>query len=189
MHRIYPIINLESSDELDIQFIAKVLTTLCPEYLQLRMKKSSTEDIVKTADKIIKIRNDLGVKTKIFINDSVEAAVKSCADGVHIGQEDDSFEKIKARYPLLKIGLSTHNTEQVEKASLLDLEYIGFGPVFKTSTKKDHSPVVGNIVEKAVLLSRHSVVFIGGINKKNIESLPQSDNIMYAVVSALNEFL
>jgi thiamine-phosphate pyrophosphorylase len=189
MRRLYPIIHIDEKNRFNPFFVENVLRKFCPSYLQLRMKNEKTDKIIDVAKEIILIRDFLKVPTNIFINDSAQAAFSSGADGVHIGQEDERYEVIRKEYPQLKIGLSTHNLLQIEKSNEYDLEYIGFGPVFKTETKKNSGPVVGDSVEKAVSFSKHSIVFIGGINKKNIESLPCGSNIMYAVISALNDFL
>jgi len=186
---IYPIINVTQNCSLNIDFVKTVLTSLKPRYLQIRMKESSHIELVCATLQIIEIKKRLNLETSIIVNDSVDAAVESGADGVHVGQKDCCAEIIKERFPKLIVGLSTHNIDQVAYANSLDIDYIGFGPVFETSTKKDHDPVVGNLTEKAIAISKHSVVFIGGINKKNIALLPSSDKVFFALVSALGDFI
>jgi thiamine-phosphate pyrophosphorylase len=123
------------------------------------------------------------------VNDSVEAAILSGADGVHLGQSDDVLYGLKRKRDGFTVGYSTHTLSEVVKANDLPVDYIGFGPVFKTGTKIQKYGEVFDIVNEAVKLSNHSVVFIGGINKRNIESLPCGDKIFYAMVSGLDEII
>jgi len=188
LKNIYPIINLCSSSEFNEQFLIQCLS-INPYYLQLRMKDSPTCDIASTASEIIKIRDRLSSLTKIIVNDDLEAAILSNADGVHLGQEDMNPATIKTKYPRLITGLSTHTIEQVVKANGMNVDYIGFGPVFHTLTKKNHSAVVTELARKASEETRHRIVFIGGISRNNIEFLPAGDKIYYALISGLNDFI
>ncbi len=188
-HEIYPVINILKNGRYDVSFVASVLKKLSPKYLQIRMKESPLDEIIKVSKEIVALRNTLKISSAIIVNDSVEAALKSGADGVHLGQTDTSPQQVKSFCPGLITGLSTHCIKQVYQANSLTIDYIGFGPVFKSSTKSGHSAPVAVSAPEVIKISTHPVVFIGGINKKNIETLPDGDNISFAVVSALNEFL
>lgn len=188
MKNIYPIINLSIRSDFDKQFLLKCLN-LKPEYLQIRMKVSDLMDVVTIAREIVKIRDSLNSATKIIVNDSVEAAILSKADGVHLGQSDGDPSLIKEKHPDLIVGYSTHSIQQIEKANEMKIDYIGFGPVYMTDTKKDHERTVLEFVADAVEHTVHPIVFIGGINKKNIEDLPCGKNVYYALISGLSDFL
>ena len=153
------------------------------------MKDSPTGDIISTASEIIKIRDLYNPSTKIIVNDDLEATLLSKADGVHLGQEDMDLEKVKSKYSHLTVGWSTHTIEQIRKANAVDIDYIGFGPVFQTSTKKVTDAVVTDFVQQAAQISEHRIVFIGGINKNNIVFLPAGDKIYYALISGLNDII
>jgi len=188
LKNIYPIMNIEPGSKLDEQLFIKCLA-VSPRYIQLRMKGGSDELIAKTASVMVSIRNSKGSSSKIIVNDSLEAAVLSGADGVHFGQDDLSPLKARALYPGLVIGWSTHTIEQIIKANAMDIDYIGFGPVFHTATKKMADAVVTELVQRAAEISAHEIVFIGGINRNNIEFLPSGDKIFYALISGLDEIL
>lgn len=180
--------NIETGSELNEQLFRKCLA-VSPKYIQLRMKGAADGMIARTAAEMIKIRNSSGSSSKIIVNDSLEAAVLSGADGVHFGQDDLSPLKAGALHPGLVIGWSTHTIEQVIKANGMNLDYIGFGPVFPTITKKMADTVVTELAERAAEISAHEIVFIGGINRNNIEFLPAGDKIFYALISGLGEML
>lgn len=188
MKNLYPIINLDSISAFNEKFLIKCFN-LNPDYLQIRMKNSTVDDLITVSKNIVSVRDRLDMKTKIIVNDSVEAAVISMADGVHLGQGDDDPSTIKNKVPGLIVGYSTHSIEQIKKANLMDIDYIGFGPVYTTLTKKDHDKLVSGLTEKAVSETRHPIVFIGGINKNNIEFLPSGDKIYYALISGISGFL
>lgn len=180
--------NIEPGSKLDEQLFRKCLAVF-PKYIQLRMKGGSDELIAKTASVMVSIRNSTGSSSKIIVNDSLEAAVLSGADGVHFGQDDMSPLKARALYPGLVTGWSTHTIEQIVKANSMDIDYIGFGPVFPTATKRMADAVVTELAERAAEVSAHEIVFIGGINRNNIEFLPAGDKIFYALISGLDEML
>ena len=179
---------MEPDSELDKQLL-KMCLEVSPEYIQIRMKGASDERIAKIASEMINIRNSKGYLTKIIVNDSLKAALASGADGVHFGQEDSDPVKIKTLYPGLAVGWSTHTIEQVMKANTMNIDYIGFGPVFPTSTKKTADAVVTGLTAEACSISKHKIVLIGGINRNNIEFLPAGDKISYALISGLFEIL
>lgn len=183
---IYPVANYIEGAQFNEEFIKKCLS-IQPRYLQVRMKESPADEMIKTVEKVICIRNELKSNTKIIVNDSIKVALTSKADGVHLGQEDDCAEGLKKDMPDFIVGLSTHTLVQIETANRMNIDYIGFGPVFKTGTKKTDNKAVFEIVHSAVDLSIHPIVFIGGINKRNIEYLPVGGKILYAMISGLDE--
>lgn len=186
--KIYPIINVRSDGNFDEKLLKKCLE-LDPIYLQVRMKDATVSDICRVTEKIILQRNLLNSKAKIIVNDSVGAAVLSGADGVHLGQTDDIRHGLSMRKNGFIVGYSTHTIDEVVKANDLPVDYIGFGPVFKTGTKIQEYAEVFELTSEAFNKSEHPLVFIGGINKINIESLPAGDRILYAMVSGLDEIV
>src|SRR5215469_9845987 len=105
--------------------------------LQLREKHDTFTDkeLLKIAREIKSIT--IGSDTLFIVNDRIDICLLSNADGVHLGQDDLSFEDAcrLVCYDKL-IGVSTHNLNQAEEALKHKPDYIGFGPVFQTPTKK-----------------------------------------------------
>ena len=122
----------------------------------------------------------------LIINDNVEVAIKSGADGVHLGQTD--MDLIKAREVLGKekiIGVSAKTVEQAVSAEKNGATYLGVGAVFNTNTKKDAKPITKAVLKEICLAVNIPVVAIGGIEKDNIKELKDTNIDGIAVVSAI----
>ncbi|MBF0117568.1 MAG: thiamine phosphate synthase [Desulfobacterales bacterium] len=153
--------------------------------VQLREKHSSTLEFINTAMSIKYFLKKNNIP--LIINDRIDVALAVKADGIHIGQDDMPLELAKS---ILKnsmiIGVSVNTEEEALKAQKDGADYIGVGPVFKTKTKTDTSPVIGikglKKIKKAVNIP---IVAIGGLNKDNIFEVIKSGADGIAVVSAI----
>lgn len=138
--------------------------------VQYRAKTKDTREKVKEAREIRELCRKNGV---IFIvNDNVDIALLVDADGVHIGQEDmhpDDVRKLIGDNKI--IGLSTHSEKQgMEAYKNPNVDYIGVGPIFPTTTK-DTTPVGLGYLEYAVKNLDLPLVAIGGIKAHNIDAI------------------
>lgn len=138
--------------------------------VQYREKKKDTKTMINESRRIKRICNN---KAFFLVNDRVDVALASNADGVHIGQEDIPYEF--ARKLLGKnriIGLTVHNLDEAIQAEKLGVDYIGVGPIFETDTKEDIQKPCGvemiNIIRKEVNIP---IVAVGGINKNNLKEI------------------
>ena len=131
-------------------------------FVQLRAKGGEADERIRLVHHLGPIAAGLGVA--LVINDDIEAAAADVTGiwGVHLGQEDHHSSRrspgADAALRRLRrrgrgLGLSTHNLEQVAAAALVEPDYIGFGPVFSTSSKLDTAPVTG--IEALGLACRH----------------------------------
>lgn len=153
--------------------------------VQLRMKNVGKKEMLEQANLIRKTADDLC--RFFFVNDNVEVALESGADGVHIGQDDMPLEK--ARDILGEaaiIGVSVDNVEQAIAAQEGGADYVGVGSIFRTSTKPDAKQSVGlgaiYEVRQAIDIP---IVAIGGINRGNIQDVIRAGADSAAVVSAV----
>ena len=153
--------------------------------VQLREKNISTREFVELAVKLKKILTPYDVP--LIINDRVDVAVASGADGVHIGQSDMPYHIARGMLGYDKIiGLSVENFEQVEESNGLAVDYIGISPVFSTPTKTDTAEPFGlEGLKKAVAMSTHPTVGIGGMNPDTAASVMATGTDGIAVVSAI----
>ena len=151
--------------------IAEICVRQNIKYLQLREKDIDDRALLGIAREIKSVTK--GSETKFVINDRVDICLLSDADGLHLGQDDVSFQDVKQILPENKvIGLSTHNFEQAMDALRYAPDYIGFGPVYKTPTKRKPDPVVGcDNLKHIVSISQRPVVAIGGIDENNIHDV------------------
>jgi thiamine-phosphate pyrophosphorylase len=157
--------------------------------VQYRAKKKTSREMYEEA---LLVREATKAHDALFIvNDRLDLALAVEADGVHLGQEDLPVEVVKGiAGEEFIVGLSTHNLEQLKEANEKKefIDYVGFGPVFPTTTKENPDPVVG--VEQlcaAVRLSELPVVAIGGINASNLEEVCACKPQCVAVVRAIFE--
>jgi thiamine-phosphate pyrophosphorylase len=139
--------------------------------VQLRYKGDDVREFMALAHAMREITR--GTDTKLIINDRVDIALMSGADGVHLGQNDVSPEEARAVMGgAMIIGLSTHNLDQVDKAQWEPVDYIGFGPVYKPFSKDNYDPVTGVEILRAVVdKSRFPVTAIGGINRERLDEI------------------
>ena len=120
------------------------------------------------------------------INDDVEIALASGADGVHVGQEDMEAGLVRQKLGPGKIlGVSAHSPEEALRAQAAGADYLGAGAVFHTGTKTDVSTLSYNTLGDICAAVHIPVVAIGGINEDNILRLKGTGIAGAAVVSAL----
>ena len=121
-----------------------------------------------------------------IINDSVDAALRSGADGVHIGQEDlAAAEARRILGPGKIVGVSAHSVEEALRAQAAGADYLGVGAAFATGTKADAKPIPRETIRSITAAVNIPVVAIGGITRENILELKGCGLAGAAVVSAL----
>lgn len=153
-------------------------------FIQLREKDLNLDDFTDLAKKIKNITNKADIP--FVINDNIDVAIASNADGVHLGQDDISADKAREILGDDKIiGISVQTVEDAILAEKNGADYLGVGAVFPTSTKADASDVSFETLKEICNAVSIPVVAIGGINKDNILELKDSGIDGVAVVSAI----
>ncbi len=187
---IYPLINLSPGTRISSEYVEKILRVLNPKYIQIRIKNGSEEDFFYNIDVCESVLNSSdSSRTELIINDNFHAASQTKSCFVHLGQDDADPFSVKEKFPDMRIGLSTHSFSQIKDAMEKPVSYVGFGPVFKTKTKRTKCSTVEKYCEDAYRFSNLPIVFIGGITPSNISRLPEGEEVMYAVISSLNKFM
>ncbi len=143
------------------------------------------KDAYRQALSLRQVATEVGAT--LIINDRCDLALAVKADGVHLGQEDLPLADARRLLgPDAIIGLSTHNPEQVRAAAALQPDYIGFGPIFGTTTKADHDPVVGlEGLRAARALTTLPIFAIGGITSQHVSDIMTAGADGVAVISAI----
>jgi len=154
--------------------------------IQLRDKRASSRVFYSDAQAAIEIARAADVK--LIINDRVDIALALRADGVHLGQEDmpvDAARRILGDQAV--IGFSTHNLEQIREALRLPIDYLAFGPIFPTTSKRNPDPVAGldQLKRAREMVLRMPLVAIGGINRANALNVLNAGASAVAVISAV----
>lgn len=138
---------------------------------QLRVKNMPLSEVEDEIIKAIEISNRF--KARLFINDYWELAIKHKAYGIHLGQEDIQKANIEDIYQAnIRLGISTHTTDEIEIALNIEPSYLAIGPIYETTSKKMvYNPVgLQNLKEWASRVD-YPIVAIGGINIENIKAL------------------
>lgn len=153
--------------------------------VQLRAKGWLDAEIARLAEAMLRITRPAGVP--LLVNDSVEAARVTGADGVHIGQSDAAYaEARRILGPNALIGLSLERLDQWEQALQPGLSYVAASPVFSTPTKQDTAPALGlEGLAYLVACCPVPVVAIGGIHEGNVGAIARHGGHAAAVVSAI----
>lgn len=153
-------------------------------FLQLREKHLSKEEFLKEAKQVKKITEKYNVP--LIINDNVEVAVESGADGVHVGQSDMEAGNVRAILGADKIlGVTAKTVEQAKLAEERGADYLGVGTVFPTSTKPDALAITMDTLRDICKAVSIPVVAIGGITKDNISMFEGTGVDGVALVSAI----
>ncbi len=161
--------------------IAEIACEAGAKIIQYRDKKSTQAEKLNIAESICKITRKSG--TLFIVNDDIDIALISGADGVHLGQDDISVKDARKIVPQnFIIGKSTHSLEQAMAAERDGADYIGIGPVFKTPTKEDYIPIGVETVKKVIDNVKIPFVCIGGLNMGNIQELIDLGATNFAMV-------
>ena len=158
--------------------------------LQLRIKPAGGAPdagaLVRIARMARRICDDAGAA--LIVNDRVDVALAAGADGVHLGQTDLPLAEARRIAPDLWIGVSTHNLAQVRAACEAGADYLGFGPVFATTTKANPDPVQGLDGLRAAVAAAGGkpVVAIGGITAAQAVEVYRTGAHAICAISAVN---
>jgi thiamine-phosphate pyrophosphorylase len=157
--------------------------------VQLREKSLPREDFIQRAREVKALLIPRGVP--LIINDDLDVALASGADGLHLGQDDMEPARARANLgPDALLGVSVGSLGELAATNLSGCDYVGCGPVYATATKDDAGAaigpeglalVAGEVKEKAGL----PTVGIGGISLSRVAALEGSGAAGIAVVSAI----
>jgi thiamine-phosphate pyrophosphorylase len=169
-----------SSLEEEVEKAVKAGVTM----VQLREKHMGSDELVSLAKRIGTVVHKYNVP--LIINDDIEAALASGADGVHVGQEDIGAYEARQRIgSSMILGVSAPTAETALEAERCGADYIGAGAVFSTSTKEDAKVMSFDELKRICGSVSIPVVAIGGITEENIMELSGSGIAGAAVVSAI----
>lgn len=153
--------------------------------VQLREKFIDDNKFLEIAKEVQKITKKYNIP--LIINDNVKIAKEIDAEGVHIGQSDESLEEARKELGENKIiGVSVGSIEEALKAEIGGADYLGIGTIFYTGSKKDINEPLGienlkNIVESIKI----PCVAIGGIHLNNIKEVMETGINGVAVISEI----
>lgn len=154
--------------------------------VQYREKQATRKQFLQEARLIREITRQTG--TIFIVNDFIDMALLSEADGVHLGQDDISIaDARRVTPPGFIIGRSTHSLEQALTAETQGADYIGSGPVFATPTKESYIPIGIEVVKSVIEAVKIPVVAIGGLNLDNYGQLKAIGVKNFAMVREMQD--
>jgi thiamine-phosphate pyrophosphorylase len=178
--RLYPIVDTLGDPQRSHVALAEAILAAGAPLLQLRVKNQPTRVFVDIARAVKAAADRHGAQ--LIINDRADIAKLVDAAGVHLGQDDlPAFAVREILGPDRIIGYSTHTIAQAEAAAHAGVaDYLGFGPIFPTTSKERPDPVQG-LDELRAVRTRVAlpVVAIGGISarmrsKRGLPCIPRS---------------
>jgi thiamine-phosphate pyrophosphorylase len=107
------------------------------------------------------------VGATLVVNDHWQLAIDLGCDWVHLGQEDlDQADPVAIRRAGLRLGISTHDHAELDRALALQPDYVALGPVWPTILKKMkwHEQGLGRVTEWRKLVGGIPLVAIGGLS-------------------------
>ncbi|MCD6228777.1 MAG: thiamine phosphate synthase [Candidatus Omnitrophica bacterium] len=166
---LYVILDKEviEQKQLDMFSLAERLLNYGVDILQFRFKNLSDNLALRIAQKLSKIVHKR--RAVFLVNDRVDIAYLSEANGVHLGKDD--IPPRKARKILGKkkiIGKSVHSLEEFNQFKNEPVDYLSFGPIFGSSIKPFLPPWDGALLKKVIEKVKKKYFVIGGINLRNV---------------------
>jgi len=156
--------------------------------LQLRIKDRPDAEVEPIIQQAIALGH--ARQARLFINDYWQLALKHRAYGIHLGQEDLDMADIEAiRRAGLRLGVSTHDDQEIERALAIQPSYIALGHIFPTQTKEMPSAPQGleQLRRHAARLADIPTVAIGGISIERAPAVLACGVGSIAVVSAITQ--
>jgi thiamine-phosphate pyrophosphorylase len=182
---IYPITDKRLARKTSHLAIVKELVRAGARLVQIRDKETPVRELLADLLRCVDFAHSRNVT--VIVDDRCDLVMLSGADGVHLGRQD--LPPQAARTVLghdRLIGYSTHSLQQVRRSNGLPVQYIGFGPVYPSSTKNQPDPVTGlHGLRRACRASVHPVVAIGGIGLDQVPEVLAAGASSVAVISAL----
>ncbi len=174
----------ERSDRADLGWQVEEAIKGGVTMVQLREKELPEDAFVEEAVYIKKICEKY--KVPFIINDNLEVALKSKADGIHVGISDMPVQEIRKKAgENFIIGATAKTIEQAVKAEAEGADYLGVGAVFPSPTKKDAIRITKEQLKQITGAVKIPAVAIGGIHLGNAEELTECGICGIAVVSAV----
>jgi thiamine-phosphate pyrophosphorylase len=182
---VYPITDKHIAGKSSHLAIVRELVRGGATWIQIRDKETPARELLEDLRRCVDFASENGAL--ILVNDRCDLAMLSGAAGAHIGRKDLTPEDARillGRKAML--GYSNDRIAHIREANQLAVDYLGFGPVFPTSTKLDAAPEVGlKRLAAACKASQKPVVAIGGIDLDRIRQVLDAGARSAAVVSTL----
>jgi thiamine-phosphate pyrophosphorylase len=181
---VYPVSCEKLGDgRTDIEWLDGVLAGGA-RIVQLRDKESDDRTLYEKAQ--IFRRKTAAVGALFLVNNRLDIAILSEADGIHLGNSDIPAQAARHMAPEMIIGVSANTREQAASAEARGASYYNIGPIYETETKAGLTEFIGaSAIKTYSAMSNLPFTVMGGIKFNHIDELTANGATRIAVVTAL----
>ena len=153
--------------------------------LQIREKTMNAADLCRLTEEVLGLAR--GYEATVLVNDRLDVALDVGAHGVHLAVASMDPATIRKLVPPgFVVGASTHSIEEIRRAEAGGADFVTFGPVFDTPSKRPHGPPLGlAALERAAAATALPVLALGGITRDEIPAARKAGGAGVALISAI----
>lgn len=169
-----------------VEELVKIAAIIHPymTMLHVREKTKSAKEVSHLIERLQKA----GVpSTKIIVNDRVDIALCTGVKGVQVAHHSLDVSQVRRALPEMKIGCSVHSVSEAQYAEQNGADFIMYGHIFKTSSKRDAEPRGLDQLQRVVDQTTLPVIAIGGITPENVRNVIETGASGIAVMSGILE--
>jgi thiamine-phosphate pyrophosphorylase len=187
---IYPITSGRTTTQITpdvLRFLQAVVSAQLP-LVQIREKSLPARVLYKLTARAVEITR--GSQTRVLVNDRVDIALAAGADGVHLAARSLPAEVVREICgPEFVIGVSTHSLAEARAARTAGADFVVFGPIFDTESKRAFGEPQGldKLREVTSELGEFPVIAIGGITRENSASCLAAGASGFAAIRMFEE--
>lgn len=187
---IYPITSGKTSphDFSEILRLVRAAVDADTPLFQIREKSLHARSLYELVARATEITH--GSRTRLLVNDRSDIARAAGADGVHLTTQSLPVDVVRSLFGSeFLIGVSTHSLEEARAARAGGADFVVFGPVFETESKRAYGEPQGlsKLAEVAHELGEFPVVAIGGITLDNVDECFHAGARGIAAIRMLND--
>lgn len=184
---IYPITSGETTPEAILRLVRAAVDAEVPLF-QIREKALSARVLFELVARAVELTRSS--KTRLLVNDRSDIARAAGADGVHLTTQSLPVDVVRKTCAAeFLIGVSTHSLDEARAAHAAGADFVVFGPVFETESKRAYGQPQGldKLAEVTSALGEFPVVAIGGITIENIDECFHAGASGVAAIRLLND--
>ncbi|MET3726727.1 thiazole tautomerase (transcriptional regulator TenI) [Fictibacillus halophilus] len=152
--------------------------------LHVREKTKSAKEVSHLIERLQKA----GVpSTKIIVNDRVDVALCTGVKGVQLAHHSLDVSQVRRALPEMVMGCSVHSVSEAQDAEQSGADFIMYGHIFKTASKRNAEPRGLDQLQRVVDQTTLPVIAIGGITSENVRNVIKTGASGIAVMSGILE--
>lgn len=178
----------ESAEFQQILLQVSTAVTAGIQLIQIREKKLRSRVLFELATRAVSIAQ--GTRTRVLVNDRADIAASAGADGVHLTTRSLEAAVVRDAFgDEFLVGSSTHSLAEARRARDGGADFIVFGPIFPSLSKKKYGPLLGvqALSDVAGELVPFPVLALGGISTGNAAECMRAGASGVAAISLFSE--